>query len=128
MKESIAMVEQIYASFAAGDLDAVMQHCAADIVVTQDPELPWGGRYVGRDGVAEFALRLIGAIDSNVVAEGMFEAGDCVVQRGRTSGTVRASGVAFDIAECHIWKVVDGLVSEAAFFIDSPAMLSVLGR
>lgn len=122
------VVESIYDAFGRNDLDEVMRWCAADIVVTQDPALPWGGRFVGRDGVAEFALRLVAAIDSTVVPEAIFEAGDCVVQHGRTRGTVRSSGAPFDIPECHVWTVTDGLVSDAAFFIDSAAMLEALRR
>ncbi len=128
MTDAIATVERIYEAFRSGDLDAVMKECAPGVVVTQDPALPWGGRYVGRDGVADFALALVGAIDSNVVAEGLFEAGDHIIQHGRTRGTVRGSGAAFDLPECHLWTVIDGLVTEAAFFIDSTAMLSVLGQ
>lgn len=126
MTNAISTVERIYEAFARADLDAVMQECGSDIVVTQDPALPWGGRYVGRDGVAEFALRLVSAIDSKVVAETMFEAGDRVVQHGRTRGTARESGAEFDIPECHLWTVVDGVVTEAAFYIDSAAMLAAL--
>ncbi len=56
----------------------------------------------------------------------MFQAGEHVVQHGRTAGTVRATGVAFDIAECHVWRVVDGRAVEARNFIDSAAMLEAL--
>ena len=128
MSTSIETVERIYDAFRIGDLDAVMAVCSPDIVVTQDPALPWGGRYVGRDGVAEFALSLVGAIDSEVAVEQIFAAGDQVVQQGRTKGTVRHNGEAFDIAECHIWTLRKGVVVEAQFFIDSTAMLASLER
>ncbi len=122
----IDIVGDIYEAFGRGDLEAVMERCAPDAIVTQDPRLPWGGRYVGRDGIAEFAIKLASAIDSVVTAEGLFEAGEQVVQNGRTRGTVRQSGAPFDIAECHIWTIRDGMVAEAAFFIDSDAMLAAL--
>ena len=97
-----------------------------EIVVVQDPALPWGGRHEGHDGLGTFMLALVGSIDSAVTIDAMFQAGDSVVQHGRTAGTVRATGVAFDIPECHIWRVVDGLAVEARYFIDSAAMLDVL--
>ena len=122
----VETVEAIYAAFAAADLDAVMAHCAPDITIVQDPDLPWGGRYTGRDGVAEFAVKLIGAIDSKVTTEALFRAGDQVVQHGRTRGTVRATGVAFDVAECHLWTVTDGVATLAQYFIDTDAMLAAL--
>jgi ketosteroid isomerase-like protein len=57
----------------------------------------------------------------------MFEAGDQVVQYGRTAGTARASGRTFDIPECHVWTITDGLVSEVSYYIDTAAMLEALG-
>ncbi|HEY3724801.1 MAG TPA: hypothetical protein VGN59_15720 [Acidimicrobiia bacterium] len=51
---------------------------------------------------------------------------DRVVQRGRTAGTVRASGSTFDVAEVHVWTLRDGRVVAAELFIDTPAMLAAL--
>ena len=94
--------------------------------MTQDAALPWGGHFKGHDGLGEFVMALLGAIDSAVTVDAMFQAGDHVVQQGRTAGTVRATGAAFDIAECHVWRVVDGKAVEAQFYIDSGAMLDAL--
>lgn len=122
----LQVVQAIYTAFASRDIEAVLRLTDPAIVVTQDPSLPWGGRFEGHDALGEFTLALIGAIDSAVTVEDMFQAGDHVVQHGRTAGTVRASGVAFDLAECHVWRVVDGRAVEAQYFIDSAAMLDAL--
>jgi hypothetical protein len=121
-------IEKVYAAFATRDVDALLGLCAPDIVVTQDPALPWGGSFSGRDGVVEFVMKLVASSDSVVTAEQLFAAGDEVVQLGRTAGTVRSNGATFDIPECHIWTVRDGLVTEARFFIDSTVMLEALAR
>ena len=34
---------------------------------------------------------------------------------------------AFDIPECHLWRVEDGVAVEPQYFIDSAAMLDALG-
>jgi ketosteroid isomerase-like protein len=94
---------------------------------TQDPRLPWGGRHVGHEGVLNFGLALIGTIDSAVTIEAIYEADDRVIQFGRTRGTVRANGVAFDIPEMHAWTLRDGKAIAADFTIDTPAMLEALG-
>ena len=60
MDDRIATIERMYELFDAGDIDGVMELCVPDPVVTQDPALPWGGRYVGRDAVIEFAVKLRG--------------------------------------------------------------------
>jgi ketosteroid isomerase-like protein len=101
--QSVETVRRIYEAFARSDLDTVMEHCAPDAVVTQDSRLPWGGRYVGRDHIAEFAVKLVSATDSAVTSDEIFQAG-------------------------HIWTLRDGLVVEAQFFIDSEAMLDALDQ
>lgn len=122
----LEVVRRIYEALDARDLDTVVALTSPDIVVVQDPALPWGGRYVGHDGLGQFFLALAGAIDSRVTHGALYEAGDRVVQYGRTAGSVRASGMTFDIPECHLWEVVDGLAVSATFFIDSSAMLAAL--
>ena len=108
------------------DLTAIPQMFDSEIQISQTELLPWGGRYVGTDGIAEFAIKLVGAIDSAVTPIAMFQTGNDVVQYGRTAGTAHASGKTFDIPECHVWTVVDGQVTRARFYIDTPAMLDAL--
>ena len=128
MNEPIRVIEKVYAAFADRDLHTLLALCAPDIVVTQDPALPWGGQYEGPDGAATFIMKLMGASDSVVTPQELFAAGDDVVEVGRTAGTVRSNGAPFDVPECHVWTVRDGLVVRAQFFTDSTAMLEVISR
>jgi ketosteroid isomerase-like protein len=125
---SIATVQRIYDALAAADLDALPELIAPGCVITQDPRLPWGGRFVGVEGLGEFALALVSTIDSSVTTESLFAADDRVIQAGRTKGTVRANGAAFDIPEVHNWRVVDGKVEEVHFAIDTDAMLAAIDQ
>lgn len=125
---ALEVVVAIYDAFARKDLEVVLALTSPDIVVTQDPALPWGGRFEGHDGLGRFVMALLGSIDSAVTIEAIFQAGDHVVQYGRTAGTVRSSGVRFDIPECHLWRVEGGVAVEAQYFIDSTAMLEALHR
>jgi ketosteroid isomerase-like protein len=126
--EDIAVVAAIYAAMAARDFDRLYANIDESFVVTQDERLPWGGRFEGHDGLARFALALTGTIDSAVTTEAMFTADGDVVQFGRTRGTVRANGAAFDVAEVHRWTIRGGKAITAHFAIDTPAMLEALGR
>jgi ketosteroid isomerase-like protein len=125
--DNLSVIRQVYAAFEAQDLEALLALSAPDIVITQDPALPWGGRHVGHEGVTNFALALVGASDSAVTSDSIFEADGQVIQCGRTRGTVRASGKRFDVPEVHVWTLRDGLVVEAHFAIDTAAMLVALG-
>ena len=126
--EPIDVVRAIYDAFARKDLEAILSLMDPAITIEQDPALPWGGRFEGHDGFGRFSMTLLGEIDSAVTIESMFQAGEHVVQHGRTAGTVRSTGTAFDIAECHVWRIVDGRAVEARYFIDSAAMLQALGQ
>jgi ketosteroid isomerase-like protein len=123
----IEVVQAVYAAMAERDLGGIFEQLDPSFVVTQDPRLPWGGRFEGHDGFATFGLTLAGTIDSQVAIEALFEADGEVIQVGRTRGTVRASGAAFDIPEVHRWTIRDGKAVAAHFAIDTPAMLAVLG-
>jgi uncharacterized protein len=121
------VVRGIYAAMADRDFDGLFRLIDDGCVITQDPALPWGGRFVGHDGLTAFALALTGAIDSVVTTDAMFAADGDVVQVGRTRGTTRAAGVPFDVAEVHRWTIRDGKAVAAHFSIDTPAMLDALG-
>jgi ketosteroid isomerase-like protein len=126
MASPLEVVRAAYDAMGAKDLDGLLGLCHPEVVLTQDPALPWGGRHVGRDGVATFAITLVGSIDSTVTELALYQAGDRVVQYGRTAGTARATGKAFDVPECHLWTVEDGRVVAMDFHIDSAAMLEAL--
>ena len=122
----IEVVQAVYAAMAARDFDALFALLDPEIVITQDPRLPWGGRFEGHEGFAAFGLALTGSISSAVTTEAIYEADGDVIQVGRTRGTVVATGAAFDIAEVHRWTLRDGRPVRAHFSIDTPAMLDAL--
>jgi len=125
---NIEIIRELYAAFEADGLDRVLELCDPDCVVVQDEALPWGGRYEGFDGVATFGAALGGTIHSVVTSDALFEAGDRVIKLGRSRGKVLANGAVFDMPAAHIWTLRDGKVTAAEFYIDTQAMLDVLGR
>jgi uncharacterized protein len=120
------VVASIYEAMKAGDLEGMLAVCDPEMTITQADVLPWGGHFVGRDGIIEFVTKLISTIASEVAHEELFEAGDRVIQRGRTVGTVRATGTAFDVPEVHVWTLRGGKIVAAEFYIDTPEMLAAL--
>ena len=80
----VEVVTQIYEAFVTQDVERLFALVDTECVITQDPSLPWGGRHVGHDGLAQFAAALTGAIDSKVTTESLFEADGQVIQCGRT--------------------------------------------
>lgn len=126
MTERTDVVARIYDAMHARDLDTLLTLIDPSVTVWQTELLPWGGSYEGVDGFGEFAMKLIGSITSEVEIGELYEAGDHVVQYGRTRGTVNATRAAFDVAEMHLWEVRDGKVCSMRSYIDTPAMLEAL--
>jgi uncharacterized protein len=122
----IDVVERVYEAYAAQDLDGLLALSDPACVITQDPALPWGGRYVGHEGVTAFAFALGVTVDAALSVESLFEADGQVIECGRSRGTVRATGQTFDVPEIHLWTVKDGKVTAAHFALDTPTMLSAL--
>ncbi len=123
---NVSVVRRLYEAMAAGDLATIFEIFDANVEVTQTPELPWGGEFHGHDGLAKFFGELTSHISSKVTIHVVFAAGEKVVQVGRTAGTVKASGTAFDIDEVHILTIRDKKVVRFEAHIDTPAMLAAL--
>jgi uncharacterized protein len=127
-RDAIGIVRRIYDAFGSRDLDAIVRLTDPEIVFMQDAALPWGGNYVGHDGIGHFMMALVATVESEVKVHELFQAGDTVIQYGRTVGTVRATGAPFDVPECHVWKVRDGRAVEARYYVDSGAVLGALAE
>lgn len=119
-------MQAIYAAMAESNITRLFELIDPECVITQDPRLPWGGRYVGHDGFADFGLRLRAHIQSSVVTTAVFAADGDIVQVGRTSGSTVGSATPFDVDEVHRWTVRGGRAVAAHFSIDTPKMLAAL--
>jgi uncharacterized protein len=126
MSQNTDLVAGFYRAIAERDLDTALAMIDPSIRIRQTDELPWGGEYEGLDGYAEFFGKLLGTITSRVEVEEIFEAGDHVVEIGRTRGTVNATGATFDVREVHVWELRDGKAVSFHAYIDTPAMLAAL--
>ena len=123
---NLDVVRAAYLAFERGDLTGVFAVLDPDVEVYQSSEVPWGGRYRGQVQVQEFFMKLAAAVDSNVDMERFLDAGDQVVQIGRTRGRARATGKTFDVLEVHVWTVRHGKVVRFEAYVDNPAMLTAL--
>ena len=124
--DNIAVVRKVYKAFEGQDLEALLQLADTSCVVTQDSALPWGGEFVGHEGITNFTLLLIGTTSSTLTIGEIFEADGKVIQYGRTAGHVVATGKPFDLPEVHVWTIREGKVVKAHFSIDTPAMIAAL--
>ena len=122
----VEFVRGIYEAFRNQDLEHINSVFDDDVEIRQTELLPWGGTYRGKEGVSTFFERLLGTITSVVEPGELFEAGEAIVEVGRSRGTVSSTAQKFDVAEVHLWTLRDDKVVSFQAFIDTPAMLKTL--
>ena len=125
MTDGAEVIGDFYRAIAAQDFQSALAVLDPAVTVWQTEQLPWGGSYDGLDGFIEFFGKIRETITSAVETEEIFEAGEHVVQRGRTRGTLNATGASFDVREIHVWEVRDGKAVSLRAHIDTPAMLAL---
>ena len=124
----LQIIKRVYAAFEAKDFGVIEAVFAPDVEITQSDLVPWGGRFRGRPGAVEFFTGLLGHIDPRLTVEQIVDAGDHVLEIGRTAGRTVASGTPFDLPEIHIWRLRDEKVVSMQVYIDVPAMLAALSE
>jgi ketosteroid isomerase-like protein len=98
-----------------------------DVEIIQSTELPWGGTYLGHDGVKKFLTTLSEHIDSQVQVERLIDAGEKIAVVGRTVGKTRKTKLEFDLPIVHVWTFNEGQVTRFEPYIDNATMLTALG-
>lgn len=109
----IEMVKSGYEAFAVGNIPAVLELFAPDIVWHECPGFPWiegDGILIGADAIVQNAIAPLPvhfdgfAIDVTDFIDG----GDRIVMEGYYTGTYKATGKSFRANAAHIWTIKDG--------------------
>jgi len=127
-KESVEIVSEIYKALARRDLPAILRLIDSKIIVSQTELLPWGGEYVGLEGIQQFFTKLYGIIDSQLAVEEFVDAGNKVIVIGSSRGHVKATGTSFNLRAVHVWTVTGNRAVRFEPNIDTPKMLELLGQ
>jgi uncharacterized protein len=104
------IIEQAYASFAAGDVPAALAAFADDIEWTEPDGYPIAGTYVGPQGVLEGVFMRLGEIGDHfsVVPEQFVGDGDTVVALGNLTWKHKDTGAPASVKMAHVWTLRDG--------------------
>ena len=104
------IIEQAYASFAAGDVPAALAAFADDIRWVEADGFPLGGTYVGPQAVLEGVFMRLGEIGDHfaVVPEQFVADGDTVVALGHIAWKHKDSGAPASVTMAHVWTFRDG--------------------
>jgi uncharacterized protein len=106
------IVEGVYASFAQGDVPAVLGVMADDIHWTEADGFPLGGTYVGPQAVLEGVFMRLAEIgdDYAVVPDQFVADGDTVVMLGHYTWKHKSSGAPAAVTMAHVLTLDDGKV------------------
>lgn len=104
------IIEKAYASFARGDVPAVLDTMAEDIQWSEADGYVLGGTYVGPQAVVEGVFMRLGEIGDEfaVVPEHFVAEGDTVVALGNCTWKHKTTGVPASVKMVHVWTVDEG--------------------
>jgi uncharacterized protein len=129
-QDNVRTIEAVYAAFGRGDLGALLNSLAED-VVWQHPgpaDIPWAGARQGRDEVAEFFIAVNQHIDIEHFTPGVFVThGDDVIVFGHESGRTRAAGRVYGTDWVHVFTVREGRVARFREYTDTATLVEALG-
>lgn len=104
------LIEGVYASFATGDVPAVLGAMADDIQWAEADGFPLAGTYVGPQAVLDGVFMRLGEIFDHfaVVPEQYVADGDAVVALGHYTWKHKSTGQPASVKLAHVWTVRDG--------------------
>ena len=115
------IVQGVYASFAQGDVPAVLGAMADDIQWAEADGFPLAGTYVGPQAVLEGVFMRLGEIGDEFAAvpDQIIAEGDTVVAIGNYTWKHKDSGEPAVVKMVHVWTVADGKLATFQQHVDT---------
>lgn len=126
--DKIQIIAALYEAHVNRDVPTILALSDPAMEIVQTELLPWGGHYVGHEGMLRFVGKLVEYVDASPEPLDYIEAGDNVAVYGRLKGRLKKNGREFDIKIIHVWTLRDGKAVRFEAYIDTPAMLETLNQ
>ena len=126
-QENVQMVQELYAAFGRGDVPAILDQMADEVVLYDPgpPEVPHAGRYQGPEEVGLFFARVAETLEIEAFAPTEFLAqADRVVVLGSLRARVRNTGRSYDNEWAMVWTLRDGKVTAWQLYEDTARELA----
>lgn len=128
---NLEIVKGLYASFAQGDVPAVLATFSSDIVWNEAESSTYADRnpYVGHQAILEGVfMRAVADVDGfTATPESFVDGGDVIVTEGRYRGHAKASDKPLDTQFAHIWTLLDGKIVRFQQYTDSKQWSDLVG-
>lgn len=124
MTNNIQNAKELYATFARGDIPAVLAMFDAKIEWKQaegNPYQPSGAAWVGPQTILEKLFKRLGAEweGFTVNVRQLHDAGEHVIMEGRYSGKYKPTGKSVDAQACHILRFRNGKLTSFQQYLDT---------
>lgn len=120
---NIQLVQDAYAAFGRGDIDAVTAAMHPDIEWHEAEHSPWhapGGHHGPSEVLSNVFARIPQRFNSfEVHANSIHDAGETVVVEGRYRARAAANSEPLDAQVCHVWTVRDGKLAGFQQYTDT---------
>lgn len=121
-----AVVEAVVDAFNRGDMDGVLSHFAADVVVHEADSIPHGGTHSGREAFVAMLTTLGSTYEIENEKTVVTDAGDVVLLRMNPTFTSRATGRSATVPTVEVYTVQDGRIVDVDVYYKDTAALSGL--
>ena len=127
---NVAVIRDLYAAFAARDVERIRRLFHPDIEWIQNEGFPGGGRHVGAHAVLNDVFAKFRAEWSSWAApvHEWLDAGDTVVALGEYHGTHKGTGRSVVAAFAHVYDVRDGRITRFRQYTDTAMVRDAMGR
>ena len=127
---NVELVQAAWAAYQRGDMEALLQYCAEDIVITQPQELPGASRHqYGHPGVLEaFSIWPEQWDEYRIDPPHLLaDPGDFVVAKARTRGRGKQSVIEVEMQFAFLFTIRDGKITEWQIFVSEDQALEAAG-
>ncbi len=116
MKTAKQLQEEVSDAFAAGDMSRMLECFSPDCVVREAPGLPFGGDWVGHDGMQALFAAMAENFQMEATLLDVYEIDDSTVILHTMMRMTTTDGRAVDMPILEIFRSRDGLIVEAVPF------------
>ena len=130
---NLDVINGIYASFAAGDIESFLGALDAEVVWMEAEGFPYADNnpYIGPEAVLNGVLARVGADwDGFTIVEVQLHdmANDMVLATNRYHGTNKKTGKTLNAQAAHLWTLKDGKIVKFQQYIDTKHVAEVIAE
>jgi len=123
-----AIIQELYQSFASGDIQAVTAAFAEDIEWTESDGFPLAGTYIGPQSVVEGVFLRLSEFSENwgVTINRYIADGNTVVADGKYTWNNKESGEPCEVRMAHVWTLAEGKATSFLQHVDTATVRKLI--